>query len=230
MSTQGEAPDAIWHEYWKRTPDSPYLTAEAGVVAESLVTRYALNGDHVVLDFGCGYGYVSEHLARTVSRVFIWDAVEEAMQRALKRIDDPAVAPIDPASTDQVFDLIVVNSVVQYMSEETLSWWLERWADLLATGAAIAITDVPASSPSLVLEGAQWLWLALRKGVLVDAVRFARANSARYQKARAKTGLGAINEADLNEMAERAGLDLEREPRNLAYQRGRASYTLRSRS
>lgn len=225
MSKPIEGQDAVWREYWSKTPDSPYLAAEASVVAGNLVRRFALDDRDVVLDFGCGYGYVSEHLARTVARVFIWDEVEDAMASALARIGDSGVSAIDPSDTKQRFDLIVVNSVVQYMGEETLSFWLRRWSELIAPGGAIAVTDVPDSAPSLLFEGIQWFWLTLRKGVLADAIRFARANSTRYHAARAETGLGTVSEEQLRDLAG-AHLVVKREQRNLAYQSGRASYTL----
>lgn len=156
MSTSKKRPDLIWHEYWQHTPDDSYLAAEASVVANNLIERFELTDQDVILDFGCGYGYVSEQLARTVSAVDICDEVDSAVERAMARIGASNVSPVDPAETDRRYNLIVVNSVVQYMGERTLSGWLQRWAELLAPGGKIAISDVPSASPSLVVEGFQW--------------------------------------------------------------------------
>lgn len=216
----------VWHNYWSDTPDDPYLEAEAKVVAENLVDRFGLSDTDGVLDFGCGYGYVTEHLAPYVAHVWIWDKVEDAMAAGLRRIRHPNVSEIDPAHTNEKFDLIVVNSVIQYMSDDVLSDWLERWAGLLKSGGSIAISDVPTRAPSLVGEGLQWFRLALKHGVLIDAIRFAKANASRYRDARAKVGLATVSEPQLRRLADGAGLTVHREPRNLAYQSGRDSYVL----
>lgn len=226
MSTSKKRQDLVWHEYWQHTPDDPYLAAEARVVANNLIERFELTDQDVVLDFGCGYGYVSQHLARTVSAVDICDEVDSAVERAMTRIGASNITPVDAGKTDRRYNLIVVNSVIQYMGEGTLSDWLHRWAELLAPGGKIAISDVPSASPSLVVEGFQWFWLALRNRVLFDAIRFARANSDRYRKARSAIGLGTVAEEELSRLARPAGLNTSREPRNLAYQSRRASYVL----
>jgi hypothetical protein len=171
---------------------------------------------------------LAEVLATAAKTVYVYDHVDATLQSALQRVSLPNVVEFDPANPGSTrFDLIVVNSVIQYMSPDVLAGWLQRWRKWVDEDGAISITDVAEASPSLLREGVEFFWLALRSGVLLDAVKFARENSARYRSTRAGSELATFDETRLRRLAEAARLDLEREPKNLAYQSGRSSFTLR---
>lgn len=219
--------DETWFEYWSDTPDDPYLAAEAQVLVGRLADLFDFEGSERILDYGCGYGYVAEGLSSLVGEVKIWDHVETVREHALARISRPNVALLDPTAPGPPFDLIVVNSVIQYMSEETLAAAMAFWGEILAKGGSIALTDVPAEPPSLIGEGIAWFRLAARHGVVGDALRFVRSNADRYRRARSSAALATWGEAKIRGLAEEAGLIAEKQPTNLAYQRKRDSYLLR---
>src|SRR5687768_3773292 len=99
-----------------------------------------------VLDFGCGFGHVVELLAPSVAAVGFWDAAEVMRRATAERTTTlPTVAPVDlggPVPDDAVgtVDLLVANSVVQYMTADELAGWLPRWRTLLAPGGRIVLS------------------------------------------------------------------------------------------
>ena len=93
-----------------------------------------------VLDFGCGFGHVAEMLSSRVEELFLWDASANMRSHARLKLDgqrnikfldlsDPKTPP-----HDLCFDLILVNSVVQYMTLDEFSTWLITVAQMLAPG------------------------------------------------------------------------------------------------
>lgn len=218
----------VWHDYWIGTPDSRYLRAEADVFASRVIARFELDGDDHVLDFGCGYGHVSEMLATRAGVVWIWDRVESDQATALERIGGGNVEAADLGRIEETSeaDLVIVNSVIQYMTDTELGEWMPRWASMLAPEGRILISDVPTDRSSLFAETIRWFALALRHRVLIETMRFARENAARYRSAREKSALAMHSEARLRELAADAGLRLHREPANLAFQPRRASFVL----
>lgn len=192
--------------------------------------RFRLSGDETVLDFGCGYGYVADGIAPHASEVYIWDRVEPVLETALERTASTNIlrATIDRDDLRGRFDLIVVNSVVQYMDRSSLRRWLEEWATLTTPDGVILLSDVPTTKPSLMTETVHWMLLALRHRVLVDAIRFARENAARYRATKANSPLTIHTQEDLEILGRSSGLELAKEPHNLAFQPGRESFVLTS--
>ena len=77
-----------------------------------------------VLDFGCGFGFVAELLAPRVGELFLWDASANMRRRArvkvagCRNIRFLDLSDTQASRRDLRFDLILVNSVVQYMTPD----------------------------------------------------------------------------------------------------------------
>src|SRR5437773_7360951 len=105
-----------WIDYWERLPPGRLLFApEAAEFARNLQRAIPLNRSMRVLDYGCGYGAVPRLIAEHVKEIAYWDAaagMRDAAARTLANVPNAALWQGDRGE----FDLIVVNSVVQYMS------------------------------------------------------------------------------------------------------------------
>src|SRR5688572_20531179 len=116
-------PDERWDGYWEDLHAESWLYREQSeLYISKLAAAIPLRPDMRVLDFGCGFGFAAELLADRVREVFVWDASANMRRNTLKRLSDranchlldlsdPAGAPSEPR-----LDLILVNSVVQYMT------------------------------------------------------------------------------------------------------------------
>ena len=49
-------------------------------------------------------------------------------------------------------DVILVNSVIQYMSAEELSQWLGRWSHMLLPGGSLVISDITTSQAGALVD------------------------------------------------------------------------------
>ena len=228
MGSEDDPVGDTWHNYWSSTPDSSYLRVEARVVATNLREHLPLEPSQTILDFGCGYGYVAEFLSEHVEHVYIWDAVEEVRESAHRRINRANVS-ISSAG-DQDVDVILANSVIQYMDQEALGSWLVRWKDQLRSGGHIVLSDVLTTPPSLPRETLHWFLLAARNGQFAASIGFARANASRYQAAKDSKPLTVYTPATLRALGSDAGLEMTEASSNYAFQPRRSTFLLRARN
>jgi SAM-dependent methyltransferase len=180
-----------------------------------------------VLDFGCGFGFVAEMLAPHVGELFLWDASANMRRRArlnvagrqnirLLDLSDPKSLP-----DELQFELILVNSVVQYMNLEEFSAWLLRWRSMLAPGGRIVVSDlIPPNYPAL-RDVPDLLSFSARRGFLVCAVWQALREIGRYWKVRRFRPLSRIGLEELSKLGKDAGLAASYLPVNLTHFRTR---------
>jgi 2-polyprenyl-3-methyl-5-hydroxy-6-metoxy-1,4-benzoquinol methylase len=228
-----QPPDPTWLAYWDTDRGERRLIE---VESEDYVTRLServeLGPKLTVLDFGCGTGIPASLLASRVGRILLWDPAGAAMETARARIANvPNAGLIDLPSIgrdhDGTFDLIVANSVVQYMSVPELEGWIRRWSDLLAPGGAIVLSDMPGGNSRFAGEMAEFLWFSMRRGVLLQALAHGFRDIARYRAARSARPLLRADRPMFERVAAAAGLDAEWLPVNLTFRRSRLTLVLR---
>jgi SAM-dependent methyltransferase len=215
-----------WLTYWDELPEGQLLfRPEADEYVRNLTSAFPLTRSTRVLDFGCGYGFCAERLAPLVGELYLWDAAPSMRQYAARRLAQQAnVRSLDvdtPSSTR--LDLILVNSVVQYMTPEELAGWLSRWRDLLAPRGQIVLSDLILPGHGHVRDLLSLVTFSLRRGYLVRAIHNVLAARKRYAEAEKARPLYRPARADLERMARQAGLSLRFLDRNLTHFRSRAT-------
>ena len=125
------------------------MREEALEYVRRLASVVGLAADQVVLDFGGGLGFVAETLAPMVGAVWWWDPSPAMQAAALRRLAPvpnarlaPALAVTAAPAAPLRFDLILVNSVVQYMTARELGAWLGVWRRLLRPAGRIVLSDL----------------------------------------------------------------------------------------
>lgn len=204
-----------WGAYFDRLPADPPLYRE-GVELYVARLRDAVGvaaGDRV-LDFGCGFGYASELLAAAGADVRFWDPSPHMRQVAAERTashPDAALCDVTQALRGGAvegapFDLILVNSVVQYMTDAELDGWLARWRDLLAPAGRVVLSDLIDPDRGGLRDLVDLLWFGVRQGAPVSAVSGAFGSVTGYWRTRRAAPLLRLGHADLRTRAARAGL------------------------
>jgi protein-L-isoaspartate O-methyltransferase len=221
-----------WHAYWDRLEEHVIFRVEAADYVARLEAALGLEQGARVLDFGCGFGFVAELLALRVAELYAFDASDHMQRRAQLRLAShanvrflgrPSVIPW-PAGLR--FDLILVNSVVQYMPLDELQQWLARWRAMLAPGGRLVLSDLLTQNIDPLREVVELLVLSARRGCLMSVVRKALGELRQYTKTRRVRPLSQIAFGDLRERAGRLGLAVDVLPSNLTYKKARATAVL----
>ena len=130
--------------------------------------------------------------------------------------------PTSPLPATERFDLILVNSVAQYMTPDELAAAVLTWGHLLAADGRLVLSD-------LIPPGHRaWLdVLALLRFQPLAQLRRLGSELRRYAGARSQTALRPVDPNELATRAAGAGLRMERLPRNLTHFGQRYAVVLR---
>jgi SAM-dependent methyltransferase len=213
-----------WESYWEGLSDEQQLFREQSEeYFRNLNSTVRLDPQARVLDFGCGFGYVAEVLAPRVGELFLWDASANMRRRARLNLaghqniqfldlSDPKSLP-----DELQFELILVNSVVQYMTFDEFSAWLLRWRNMLAPTGRLVISDlIPPDYPAI-LDVVDLLRFSARRGFLVRAIWQAFSEIWRYWGVRSVRPLSRVGRENLSQQAKDAGLTVSCLPLNLTH-------------
>jgi SAM-dependent methyltransferase len=126
---------------------------------------------------------------------------------------------------DGAYDLIVANSLVQYLSESELDALLALWRRLLAPGGRLVIGDVIPPDVGAVSDVLALLRYARRGGFLGPALLgLARTAVSPYRAIRARLGVSCHTEAEFLARLTGAGFAAHRSARNLEHNPARMTF------
>ena len=235
------------HEVWLAYFDSlgthaPLHRVQADLYVQALSDMIGLERSHRVLDFGSGYGFVAALLAPLAREVHVWDPAA-SMRRATARSTEglanvrfcdltalPSLPPGHDASPPlSPLDLILVNSVAQYMGPGELWGWLGRWRAMLAPGGRVVLSDLIPSGHRGRSDVVDLLRLGASYGSPIRGARDALGGFSSYWRANRAAPLARIDPQQLAQRAADAGLDMGVLPDNLTHFRTRWSAVLRPR-
>jgi cyclopropane fatty-acyl-phospholipid synthase-like methyltransferase len=226
-------PAPSWTAYWEDIDHRHIFAVEARDYVARLRAAVPVRPTDRVLDFGCGFGHAVELLAPTVAAVGYWDSAE-AMRRATgdrsARFRSVFLADLArPAALGAYgrFDLVLANSVVQYMGRDELRRWISRWGSLLTPDGRIVLSDVPAPQTSSVREVLGLIKFARRHRFLARAVRDGMHEAGRYTRSRGEHCLTRWTPDEIAALAAVSGLETTVLPANLTHRSGRFTVVLR---
>src|SRR5581483_4385564 len=103
--------------------------------------------DARVLDHGCGEAVHADRVAAVAGRVLLCDAaVSVRAALAARFAAEPRIEVLSPDQVSRLppasLDLIVSNSMIQYLSAAELDEMLALWPRLLAPGGTLIVADV----------------------------------------------------------------------------------------
>lgn len=220
---------ADWRSFWDgdhaiyvsdRHKDVHYRAIADGILAH--VAEAGLRPDAVVLDYACGEALETPRVAAAVGRLVLCDGAPSVVAKLRERFGRlPNVAfalpeDLDTALADGAADLIVVSSLIQYLSPEDFAALLDRFHAKLRPGGRLVVADVIPPDAGMVADVASLLRNAWRNGYLPAALAGLVATAVSpYRKIRSEIGLATYAEADMIALMARHGFAARRHRPNL---------------
>lgn len=219
-----------WTSFWD-TEHSVYvsprhLDRHYSLIADDIIRVLPRAGAHV-LDYGCGEAMHSARVAEGCGALYLCDAAPNLRDRLARRFDDqPRIQVLSPQDAERLpeasLDLVIANSLSQYVKRSELAALLDAWLRLLRPGGKVIIADVITPEQTAATDASALLRFAAANGFLMDAVTgLARTLFSDYRKLRAELGLARYAEADILDMLRQAGYAAERLEPNFGYNRSR---------
>jgi len=222
-----------WRDYWNQ--DTPIYSGERHkllhyrLVANDII-KLIPGPTAVILDYGCGEALFADRVAGRCGHLYLSDAAPLVRERLSQRLsDNPKVsvlAPDDVSGLGQAtLDLIVVNSLLQYLSLDELRGLLAVWRAKLTSDGRLVIADVVPPDLSPVTDARALLSFAWTGGFLKSAVvGLGRTAFSDYRRIRGAIGLSQYHETEMLDILRHAGFRAERAPENLGHNQARMTF------
>jgi ubiquinone/menaquinone biosynthesis C-methylase UbiE len=225
-----------WRDFWNNT-NSIYVNerhqhVHCRMVADDILSLMP-GPDAAVLDFGCGDALDAARVGARVGRLYLYDAAEEVRGRLGRRFgNEPTIHVLDEAALRGLpvssLDLIVVNSVLQYMAPAEFESMLADWRRLLKPTGNLVLADVIPPDDTMLADTLALLRFARREGFLLAAIKGLVATAfSDYPKLRRKLELSTYAEAEMLAKLKDAGFAAERRRPNFGFNQTRMTFTAR---
>lgn len=222
-----------WLSFWNQ-PHSIYvnarhLDAHYRDIAEGIIALLPGRTTRV-LDYGCGEAVHAGLVAAVTAELILCDGAQLVQAHLVQRFaDHPRIKVLAPAEIAQLtgdsIDVIVANSLVQYLSPVELDALLATWRRLLAPDGFLVLADVIPPNIGIARDVTSLLRYAYKKGFLSAAVLgLLKTVVSPYRKARQEIGLTQYSESEFLKKLASNGFAAERLPFNLEHNPARMTF------
>jgi len=194
------------------------------------IVRLLPSADARVLDHGCGEALHADDVAAKCGGLFLCEAAPGVRARVAARFaGEGKIRVIGPAEVERLpnacLDLVVANSLIQYLARDELKALLAVWHRLLKPGGRLVIADVIGPRQSAAADALALLRFAAENGFLIAACfGLLRTFFSRYRKLRAELGLSHYGEGEMLDLLRAAGFSPRRLARNFGHNQRRMAF------
>ncbi|PYF04382.1 ubiquinone/menaquinone biosynthesis C-methylase UbiE [Rhodopseudomonas faecalis] len=198
-------------------------------IAEDII-RYIPAPDAVVLDYSCGEALSAGLVAAACGRLILAEPAPGVRGRLIARFAPnlkirvrslEELRHMEPGSVD----LVVMNSVAQYMTPDDLDRALLVLRRLLKPHGRLVLGDILQPNVGMVTDVAALLRMARQHGFLKDAlVGLVRTALSDYRQLRNTIGLQRYEEAEVLDKLTAAGFVAVRAERNIGHNPSRMTF------
>jgi SAM-dependent methyltransferase len=226
-------PTRDWVSFWDSAHpiyvNARHLDVHYRRIAEDIVELLPARGARV-LDFGCGEALHARKIAAVAWELYLVEAAPKLRARLKQRLArEPKVRVLAPDDLERMagasLDLVVVNSVVQYLSRADFERLLQLFKKRLRMGGQLIVADVVAPHQSALADALSLLRFAARNGFFLAALRgLVRTVFSPYRSLRARLGLSQYSESEMLDVLRAAGFNAERMQPNLGHNQARMAF------
>ena len=225
-----------WRDYWNQ--DTPIYVSDrhkvlhywliANDIASLIPSR-----DAVVLDHGSGEALSANRVAARCARLYLLDGAPLVRERLRERFrGEKRIAVIAPEELDAIpdssLDLVVANSLIQYLRLDEFRALLAAWHAKLKPDGRLVIADVIPPDVSPVRDAAALLGFAWKGGFVRHAlVGLARTAVSDYRRIRNSLGLATYGADEMIALLRDCGYAAERRRDNIGHNPSRMTFVAR---
>jgi len=203
------------------------------VIARDII-GYINSPDTVVLDYACGEALSAAKVAAACAMLILAEPAPGVRGRLIARFAPNTkirVRSLDDLRNmqERSIDLVVMNSVVQYMTAEELDAALAVIKRLLKPTGRLVLGDILRPEIGMPTDVYALLRFAAKHGFLKDALKGLLSTAlSDYRQLRSRIGLQRYSEADITARLARVGLSATRAPFNIGHNPWRMTFVARS--
>lgn len=219
-----------WTDFWNS--DTPiYVNERHKLLHYRLIARDIIRllpgRDARVLDYGCGEALAAREVAGQCRSLTLVDAAPRVRDKLAERF--AGVANVDVASPEAIaalpaasFDLIVINSVLQYLTKDEAATVFATLRDKLAPAGQLVLADILQPGVSPLADVRALLSFGWTGGFLGAAcLGLVRTALSDYRKLRGQLGLTHYSEDEIIATLARTGFAARRQRPNIGHNQDR---------
>jgi ubiquinone/menaquinone biosynthesis C-methylase UbiE len=202
------------------------------IVAHDII-GYIASPDAVVLDYACGEALAAVKVADACSTLFLAEPAPGVRGRLIARFAPNTKIRVRSLEelknmTEKSIDLVVMNSVVQYMTVEELDSALAVVRRLLKPNGRLVLGDILRPEVGMLTDVIALLRFAAKCGFLKDALTgLASTALSDYRQLRGRLGLQRYSEKDMIAKLAKSGFSASRAPFNIGHNPWRMTFEAR---
>jgi ubiquinone/menaquinone biosynthesis C-methylase UbiE len=183
-----------------------------------------------VLDHGCGEALHADRVAARCGELLLCEAAPTVRTRVAERFKaEPKIRALSPEKVEKLpdasLDLIVANSLLQYLKRSELDAMLANWKRVLKPGGRLVVADILPHRQSMAKDALSLLSFAARNGFFIAAgFGLVRTLFSDYGKIRAKLGVSQYSEEEMLSILRGAGFNAERLAKNFGHNQQRMAF------
>jgi SAM-dependent methyltransferase len=188
-------------------------------VADDILSVLPAGRRPIVLDYGCGDALEAPRVAAQCERLYLFDASQAVRARLQARfVGTQGIHVIDDVTAIGAADVIVVNSVIQYLTRDELDRLLATCRAMLSAEGRLVVADVIPPDAGAVADISALLGTGWRHGFLGAALIGIVASAlSDYRKLRRDLGLATYDEGGFLALMAKAGFAAQRRPENFGF-------------
>ena len=202
------------------------------IIARDII-GYISSPDSVVLDYACGEALSAGRVAEACAKLYLAEPAPGVRGRLIARFAPNTrirVRSLDDVRkmAEKSIDLVIMNSVVQYMTSQELDSALIVIQRLLKPSGRLVLGDILRPEVGMAKDVAALLKFAAAHGFLADAL-YGLASTALsdYRQLRTRIGLQRYSEDEMIQKLANAGLAGTRAPVNIGHNPWRMTFVAR---
>jgi ubiquinone/menaquinone biosynthesis C-methylase UbiE len=201
------------------------------IIARDII-GYISSPDAVVLDYACGEALFAAKVADACAKLYLAEPAPGVRGRLIARFAPNTKIRVrsldDLRKMDEAVDLVVMNSVAQYMTPEELDSALAIVRRLLKPNGRLVLGDILRPEVGMARDVLALLKFARAHGFLKDAL-YGLASTALsdYRQLRTRVGLQRYSENEMIEKLARAGFSTTRAHQNIGHNPWRMTFVAR---